>query len=84
MIRPRLIQDLRAAIDNSNYFVADDFHIDTENTKDQSSNLIVRYRFNETYYLVAVVLLSASNGPWFDISMTVKPGSKSRLAQALD
>jgi len=75
MIRPRLIQDLRAAIDRSNYFVADDFHIDTENTKDQSSNLIVRYRFNETYYLVAVVPLSASNGPWFEISMTVKPGS---------
>ncbi|HTT67034.1 MAG TPA: hypothetical protein VMF70_03305 [Gemmatimonadales bacterium] len=75
MIRPRLIQDLRAAIDKSNYFVADDFHIDTENTKDQSSNLIVRYRFNESYYLVAVVPLSASNGPWFEISMTVKPGS---------
>jgi len=75
MIRPRLIQDLRAAIDKSNYFVADDFHIDTENTKDQSSNLIVRYRFNESYYLVAVVPLSANNGPWFEISMTVKPGS---------
>ncbi|HXY39514.1 MAG TPA: hypothetical protein VEQ10_07590 [Vicinamibacteria bacterium] len=75
MIRPRLMQDLRAAIDKSNYFVADDFHIDTENTKDSSSNLIVRYRFNDSYYLVAVVPLSANNGPWFEISMTVKPGS---------
>ena len=75
MIRPRLIQDLRAAIDKSSYFVADDFYIDTQDTKDFASNLSVRYRFNDTYYLVAVVPLSASNGSWFDIGLTVKPGS---------
>jgi len=75
MIRPRLLQDLRAAIDKSNYFVADDFHIDTEDTKDASSILTVRCRCNDSYYLVAIVPLSASNGAWFDISMTVKPGS---------
>jgi hypothetical protein len=75
MIRPRLLQDLRAAIDRSHYFVADDFYIYTEDAKDSSSNLSVRYRCNDSYYLVAVVPLSASNGAWFEINMTVKPGS---------